>query len=145
MTTAGMVSPFMKYWIEDEFDGRVKPLVGGVFEEIVKGMEKIGGVIDNGFNAWAFRKVVNELLCEAGVKTIRHALIFGVEFENVNRKRKITSLSCIRIKFNLILNFSHDNLYFANASLFKNWKNTIAVFFPIHPYFFNSLINAVRI
>ena len=92
MTTAGMVSPFLKYWIEDEFDGRVKPLVGGVFEEIVKGMEKIGGVIDNGFNAWAFRKVVNELLCEAGVKTIRQALIFGVEFENVNRKRKITSL-----------------------------------------------------
>ena len=92
MSTAGMVSPFMKYWIEDEFDGRVKPLVGGVFEEIVKGMEKIGGVIDNGFNAWAFRKVVNELLCEAGVKTIRHALIFGVEFENVYRKRKITSL-----------------------------------------------------
>ncbi len=98
MSTAGLVSPFMKYWITDEFDGRIKPLVGGIFSEIVERMEQIGGMIDNGFNAWAFRKAVNEMICESGVKTIRYISIYGVEFENVyssnraSRKNKITSL-----------------------------------------------------
>ncbi len=33
MSTAGMVSPFMKYWIHHA-DGSAVPLVGGIFEEI---------------------------------------------------------------------------------------------------------------
>jgi len=132
MSTAGMVSPFMKYWIFDEFDNKVKPLVGGVFEEIVRGMEKIGGTIDNGFSAWAFRKVVNELLHDAGVKTIRHVLLFGVEYENINRKRKITSLllnrnsKFYRISGKVFIDTTGDAeiVYLANAGWMKGDEKT---------------------
>ncbi|MEN3037720.1 MAG: FAD-dependent oxidoreductase [Candidatus Kryptonium sp.] len=132
MSTAGMVSPFMKYWIVDEFDNKVKPLVGGVFEEIVRGMERIGGVIDNGFSAWAFRKVVNELLHSVGVKSIRHAIIYGVEFENVGKKRKITALILAhnsrfyRVSGKVFVDTTGDAeiVYLANAGWVKGDEET---------------------
>jgi len=132
MSTAGLVSPFMKYWITDQFDGRVKPLVGGIFEEITRRMEEIGGMIDNGFNAWAFRKVVNEMIYEAGVKTIRHATIFGVEFENVAKKRKITSLilnfdsKFYRIRGKVFIDTTGDAdiVYLAKAGWMKGDERT---------------------
>ncbi len=132
MSTAGLVSPFMKYWIIDEFDGRVKPLVGGVFEEITRRMEQIGGMIDNGFSAWAFRKVVNELLCESGVKTLRHTMVFGVEFDRVDKRKRITSLilnrdsDFYRVHGKVFIDTTGDAdiVYLANAGWMKGDEKT---------------------
>jgi len=60
MSSAGMVSPFMK----SHTGGIV--LVKGVFFELEAGMLEMGGMIDNGFYAWAFRATANSLLKEAG-------------------------------------------------------------------------------
>lgn len=61
MSSAGMVSPFMKSVSGD------KELVQGVYKELEMGLRKMGGMIDNGFYAWAFRSVANCLLAEQGV------------------------------------------------------------------------------
>lgn len=66
MSTAGMVSPFMKYWIQQE-NGVKVPLVGGIFEEINVRMQAIGGMIENGFSALAFKHVTTEMLLSSGV------------------------------------------------------------------------------
>ncbi len=60
MSSAGMVSPFMK-----SQTGGID-LVKGVFSELEAGMLEMGGMIDNGFYAWAFRATANRLLQEAG-------------------------------------------------------------------------------
>ncbi|MEH0152515.1 FAD-dependent oxidoreductase [Limibacter armeniacum] len=67
MSSAGMVSPFMKHAI----DG--KPLVNGVFEDLEHTMVGQGGMIDNGFYASAFRSAAVALLKEAGVTFLPHA------------------------------------------------------------------------
>ncbi len=61
MSSAGMVSPFMKSMAGD------KELVNGVYKEVEAGMRKLGGMIDNGFYAWAFRSVANNLLSQNNV------------------------------------------------------------------------------
>ena len=61
MSSAGMVSPFMKSRTGDI------DLVKGVFSQIEEHMRHMGGMIDNGFYAWSFRSVANTLLQEAGV------------------------------------------------------------------------------
>lgn len=157
MSTAGMVSPFMKYWIMDEFDGRVKPLVGGIFEEITRRMDEIGGMIDNGFNAWAFRKVVNEMLVEVGVEIIRHAVVYGVEFEYLGRKKKLTSLilnygsSFYRIGGKVFVDTTGDAdiVYLANAGWMKGDEKTgltqaMTLFFRIGGINVEKVIELVR-
>ncbi|MCX8056913.1 MAG: FAD-dependent oxidoreductase [Ignavibacteria bacterium] len=74
MSTAGMVSPFMKHSINDEV------LVRGIFEEIEFEMRKREGMIDNGFYASAFRVATFQLLKQAGVTMLFHSVI-----TNVNR------------------------------------------------------------
>lgn len=81
MSTAGMVTPFMKFWIETE-DGRRQPLVGGLFEELTQRMAAIGGMIENGFSALAFKRVATEMLIEAGVELRLHALMLGAHVED---------------------------------------------------------------
>jgi hypothetical protein len=61
MSSAGMVSPFMKSVTGD------KDLVRGIYRDIEKGMRHMGGMIDNGFYSWAFRSVANKLLLENNV------------------------------------------------------------------------------
>jgi len=61
MSTAGLVSPFMKHSIGDDI------LVKGVYEEIEIAMRLNNGMIDNGFYANTFRNVALELLLDAGV------------------------------------------------------------------------------
>lgn len=72
MSTAGMVSPFMKHSIDDEI------LVRGIFEEIEFEMRKRDGMIDNGFYASAFRTATFNLLKSAGVKVLFHSVISKV-------------------------------------------------------------------
>jgi hypothetical protein len=73
MSTAGMVSPFMKHSINGE------PLVKGVFKDIEIEMRKIGGMIDNGFYANSFRAAAAKLLNEAGCDVLLHSEIISVK------------------------------------------------------------------
>ncbi|NUN69963.1 MAG: FAD-dependent oxidoreductase [Bacteroidetes bacterium] len=72
MSTAGMVSPFMKHAVQGEV------LVRGVFEDIEREMRAQNGMIDNGFYAHAFRSASYHLLTEAGCTMLLHAVIAGV-------------------------------------------------------------------
>lgn len=86
MSTAGMVSPFMKYSI----DGR--PLVGGIFEEIESAMRSLGGMIDNGFYAHAFRMASFQLLESAGVHMLLLSDVASVE-RTGNEMISVTTLT----------------------------------------------------
>ncbi len=82
MSTAGMVSPFMKHSIENEI------LVRGIFKEIEIEMRKLEGMIDNGFYASAFRLASLKLLKESGVTVLFHSPITRVNRAN----KKIDSI-----------------------------------------------------
>lgn len=69
MSTAGMVSPFMKHKVNDEV------LVRGVFEDIENEMVSRKGMIDNGFYASSFRASAFELLKNANSTILLNAQI----------------------------------------------------------------------
>lgn len=73
MSTAGMVSPFMKHSVNGE------TLVRGVFEDIELEMRRLNGMIDNGFYAHAFRTASFRLLESAGVDVLLSADISSIE------------------------------------------------------------------
>lgn len=76
ISTAGMVSPFMKHWIGE------KSLVNGIFLELEEDMRKIKGMINNGFYANAFRLAAEKLLFESGVALLLNSEIEEVTIEN---------------------------------------------------------------
>lgn len=69
MSTAGMVSPFMKHKVNDE------TLVRGIFEDIENEMINRKGMIDNGFYASSFRASAFELLNNANSTILLNAQI----------------------------------------------------------------------
>lgn len=76
MSSAGMVSPFMKSMSGD------KDLVQGIYKDVEKGMRNMGGMIDNGFYSWAFRSVANQLLGDSGVEVAYNTDVVDAEVEN---------------------------------------------------------------
>jgi len=85
MSTAGMVSPFMKHSVNDE------TLVRGIFEDIEKEMRNRNGMIDNGFYASSFRAAAFNLLNNSDCTVLLHS-----EILKVNRiKNKIDSLTVL--------------------------------------------------
>ncbi len=72
MSTAGMVSPFMKHSVNGE------TLVRGVFEDLEKEMRSLKGMIDNGFYANTFRSASFRLLERANVTILLNAEISKV-------------------------------------------------------------------
>lgn len=76
MSSAGMVSPFMKSRTAGI------DLVKGVFNELEAGMISLGGMIDNGFYAWAFRATASNLLRDAGVEISFSSDVISVDVEN---------------------------------------------------------------
>ncbi len=72
MSTAGMVSPFMKHEVNGE------TLVRGVFEDLENEMRRQNGMIDNGFFANSFRSASYHLLKEVGCIVLLHAAISAV-------------------------------------------------------------------
>ncbi|MCF8435207.1 MAG: FAD-dependent oxidoreductase [Ignavibacteriales bacterium] len=82
MSTAGMVSPFMKHSINGV------SLVEGVFQSIEKEMRKIGGMIDNGFYANSFRSAAFNLLSSANVTVLLHCEIEALK----KNEREITEI-----------------------------------------------------
>lgn len=73
MSTAGMVSPFMKHSVNGV------PLVRGVFEQLENEMIKNGGMIDNGFFAHSFRFSAYHLLKNANSSILLNAVLAKVE------------------------------------------------------------------
>ncbi|MCX7610829.1 MAG: FAD-dependent oxidoreductase, partial [Ignavibacterium sp.] len=73
MSTAGMVSPFMKHSVNNE------TLVKGVFEDIENEMINRKGMIDNGFYASAFRASAYNLLSDANCTILLNARINEVK------------------------------------------------------------------
>lgn len=69
MSTAGMVSPFMKHSVNNE------TLVKGVFEDLEQEMLQRKGMIDNGFYASAFRASAYNLLSDAKCTILLNARI----------------------------------------------------------------------
>ena len=85
MSTAGMVSPFMKHSVNGE------TLVLGIFEDIEKEMRNRNGMIDNGFYASSFRAAAFNLLNNSDCTVLLHSDIL-----KVNRiKNKIDSLTVL--------------------------------------------------
>lgn len=82
MSSAGMVSPFMKSVTGD------KELVKGIYKDVELGMREMGGMIDNGFYSWAFRSTANQLLLENKVEVAYNTDVIGVE----SHQGRITSL-----------------------------------------------------
>lgn len=85
MSTAGMVSPFMKHQVNGD------TLVKGVFQDIEIEMRKRNGMIDNGFYANTFRTAAYHLLSEANC-----SILFNSEIIKVNRiDNRIKSLTVL--------------------------------------------------
>lgn len=72
MSTAGMVSPFMKHSVNGE------TLVRGVFEDLEMEMRSLKGMIDNGFYGNTFRAAAFHLLEKAEVTVLLNAEISKV-------------------------------------------------------------------
>ncbi|MBZ0182582.1 MAG: FAD-dependent oxidoreductase [Melioribacteraceae bacterium] len=85
MSTAGMVSPFMKHQVNGD------TLVKGIFQDIENEMRKRNGMIDNGFYANTFRTAAYHLLSEANC-----SILFNSEIIKVNRiDNRIKSLTVL--------------------------------------------------
>ncbi len=83
MSTAGMVSPFMKHSVHGT------PLVQGVFERIEDEMRSLGGMLDNGFYANAFRSASYKLLKDSNVSLFLDTELVSVIKENESLKSLI--------------------------------------------------------
>lgn len=85
MSTAGMVSPFMKHQVNGEI------LVRGVFEDIENNMRLYNGMIDNGFYANSFRNAAYNLVKDSNVN-----VIFNTQILSVNKiKNSIKSITIL--------------------------------------------------
>lgn len=73
ISTLGLCNPHMRYWLGSEF------LVSGIFEETMKRIEKKGGTLKNSFDSELMKIVMLELLSEANVQILFHAIPVGIE------------------------------------------------------------------
>lgn len=127
MSTAGMVSPFMKYWIQQQ-DGKKIPLVGGIFEEINRRMAAIGGMVENGFSALAFKQVVTDMLIRDGIDMALFTSTIGVERNNdhIEALRIQCGTTTKRIEGKIFIDTTGDAelLYLARAPWTKGDEKT---------------------
>lgn len=86
MSTAGMVSPFMKHSINGI------PLVRGVFENIENEMITNDGMIDNGFYAHSFRLASYQLLKNSNVNILLSSSLLNV-YVDEKEVKSITVIS----------------------------------------------------
>lgn len=104
MSTAGMVSPFMKHSVNGF------PLVRGVFEQLEVEMIKNGGMIDNGFFAHSFRFSAYNLLKNANSSVLLNAVLAKVE-RNESGVESIVVLvngTTVKIKGKVFIDTSGD-------------------------------------
>ena len=104
MSTAGMVSPFMKYAVNGT------PLVRGSFEEIEKTMRSEDGMIDTGFYAWAFRNAASELIHKYSVDVAYGTDLIEVkkEAEHITSVVLSTPTSILEVSAKVFIDASGD-------------------------------------
>jgi len=147
MSTAGMVSPFMKHSIGDEI------LVRGIFEEIENEMRKREGMIDNGFYANAFRNAVFHLLKDAHVNVLFHSIITKVN-RNENQIKSINVILFgeeIEIEGKIFIDTTGDAqlVYLGNFPWVKGDEETgkmqaLTLFFRMGGINFNQALDYVK-
>ncbi len=98
MSTAGMVSPFMKHQVNGE------TLVRGIFEDLENNMRLYNGMIDNGFYANSFRNAAYNLVKDSNVN-----VLFNVQILSVNK---------INNSINFITIFSEGKEIIVTAKVF---------------------------
>lgn len=78
-----LVYPFMRYWMKDPEHGGRKPLSAGIFTEMRKRMnEKIPvKEIDFDLRPEYYKFILDDMVREAGVEVLFHAMIFDVTTE----------------------------------------------------------------
>jgi len=87
MATAGLVNPFMAWHAGG------KPLVAGIFQEMLDGMKALGGYGGRGaghaFDPEVFKLAADQMCQQAGAQVRLHTLLTGVQVEG----RRITSIT----------------------------------------------------
>ncbi len=88
MATAGLVNPFMPYWLLKE-DGsadreRSKRVNTGIFGDIIDTLDEMGGLMSNlaTFNEEILKIVLDRLIRKHGISLLLHSLVTGVKVDN---------------------------------------------------------------
>ncbi len=80
------VYPFMKYYIKKE-DGTRRLLSDGIFTEMRRRHEEMGGVEEYGLSPEIFKIMLDEMATEAGVEILFHTMLIGAETDGRNIKK----------------------------------------------------------
>ncbi len=106
MATAGLVFPFMRYYISSEKRKDFKRLTGGLFKEMLERLQKLEFVKSSSanptcpqrFDSYMLRCVLDEMALEAGVNLLFHAICWGAEAEINEHQEKSVSCALIATK-----------------------------------------------
>lgn len=97
--TAMLVYPFMPHWAAVKTWGRpIRPVVGGIYQEILARLEAAGGLSGPGetasvlFDDELLKIVLDDLTDEAGVEVVFHATLTGVHTAGQGDNRRIDSI-----------------------------------------------------
>ncbi|MBE6596790.1 MAG: FAD-dependent oxidoreductase [Ruminococcaceae bacterium] len=80
------VYPFMKYYIKKE-DGTRRLLSDGIFTEMRRRHEEMGGVEEYGLSPEIFKIMLDEMATEAGVEILFHTMLIGAETDGRKIKK----------------------------------------------------------
>lgn len=148
MSTAGMVTPFMKFWIQNGANER-KPLVGGIFEEINRRLFAVGGLVENGFSAIAFKRVAAEMLVASGVEVRLHSLMLAAQTANRRLQKIILPDAAYAAKVFIDTSGDAELVYHAGAPWRKGDEATghlqaMTMFFRLGGIAVERAVGAVR-
>jgi len=76
----GLVYPFMKHSLKRE-NGEIRLLSAGVFSKMCQRHKEIGGDTERGWQPELFKIVLDEMIVDAGVDILFHAMVIGVTSE----------------------------------------------------------------
>ena len=86
MATAGLVNPFMSW------HAGKKPLIGGVFQEMLDRMKALGGfglpgMPGSAFDPELFKLAADQIMLDHGVKLVFHAFLCGAELQGTSIRK----------------------------------------------------------
>lgn len=98
--TNNLVYPFMKFWTQDPETSERIDLSAGIFSELRSLQKKYCGTDGNAhFNPEYYKFILDELVTEAGVEVLFHAMIFAVE----HRGQTLTAVRAATVQGELTL------------------------------------------
>ena len=147
MATAGMVSPFMRYAVDEDI------LVKGVFADLQKIMQAKRGMVENGFRTDAFRYAARDLLEAAGVQVWTGTELIQVSFgdKRINRIQVLQGNQLQEISAQIFIDTSGDAqlVQLAGLPLVSGREGSgvsqkMTLFFRMGGIDFEPILNAVR-